>query len=286
MGTETEQARSRAGGSAGRVGIWLRQARGFTKRYALELFRDKAALFWSILFPTGFYLLAIVLFVSDVPGVEQADLYASVAIGYGTFGAIIAGLTSFGTLLAADIDSDRYRLYRSMSIAPSADLAGRLLAGVALSLTAFLVVVPVAWLTGARFALRSPLSVLVVGIALVAFALVWMVLAVVVAVAIRNPNYTSMFTVGGAIVAYMLTGYNGTEVSFYRGPDVLLNLMPHTLATRVIADHLLVETAALSPPAVPSTGPALAGLVGCTALLLVVGFAVARRFLYVREVIP
>ncbi|WP_255192941.1 ABC transporter permease [Natronobeatus ordinarius] len=269
---------------------WTSQSRAFTERYVRELFRDTGVLFWTIGFPAGFYLLTILVFVpGDVPADVEPYVKASIAVSYGTFGAIIAALNSFSEQLGADLEADRYVHFRALSIAPTADLAGRMVAGATLALVAFAVVLPIGVATGASFDLRSGFSPLYVLAALVTFAVFWMVVAVVVSVAVRNSRYASIITVSLALVAFMLSGYNGTDPSVFHGPDWLLNWMPHTLATRLVAHHLVVPPSAeigIAPPVAPDAAVGLAVLAAYAVLALGVGIATTRRVLYKREVMP
>ena len=222
--------------------VWAGQARSFAERYARELFRNKVVLFWSVAFPVAFYLLTITVFIdtSAVPDTIIPYQKAGVAVSYGMFGAIVASLNSFGQQLAADFEADRYMQYRSLPLAPSADLAGRALAGLALSVVAFVAVLAVAVPTGAAFSLRSVASVPVVVLAVVTFAVLWMMLAVVVATLVRDPRYASVVTISIALGAYFLTGYNGTDPGAFAGPDWVLNVLPFTLATRLVSHNVVV----------------------------------------------
>ncbi|WP_154660584.1 ABC transporter permease [Halopiger goleimassiliensis] len=286
----TTSSHGRAGAVENRSGQWLEQMRAFTWRYLRELLRDRTVLFWTLGFPAGFYLLTVSVFVPEIPARAEPYVLASIAVSYGTFGALIAALNSFSEQLGSDIEDDRYVLFRSLSIAPSADLAGRLLAGTGLAAVAMAAVVPVGVVTGANFGLRSALSPLVVAVAVVTFAVVWMTVAVLVTVAVRNTRYASIVTVSLALVAFMLSGYNGTDPSFFQGPDVLLNWLPHTLATRLLAHHLVVPPAGvdagLAPPAIPSAAFGTAVLTGYAVISLVVAVSTVRRVLYKREVMP
>lgn len=237
MGTQTPSTVSERGRR-----VWAGQARSFAERYARELFRNKVILFWSVAFPVAFYLLTITVFIdtSAVPDTIIPYQKAGVAVSYGMFGAIVASLNSFGQQLAADFEADRYMQYRSLPLAPSADLAGRALAGLALSVVAFVAVLAVAVPTGAAFSLRSVASVPVVVLAVVAFAVLWMMLAVVVATLVRDPRYASVVTISIALGAYFLTGYNGTDPGAFAGPDWVLNVLPFTLATRLVSHNVVV----------------------------------------------
>lgn len=270
------------------VRTWLRQTSGFTKRYARELFRNKAVLFWTMVFPAGFYLLAVQLFLPDsLPADAVPDAKAMMAISYGTFGGLIAALNGFSEPLSKDIDNDRYLQFRALSIAPSADVVGRFLAGAVLCLAAFLFVLPVAIATDAAFAVHSVISPIVVMLALVTFAVFWMSVAVAIAAVIPEARYVSLVTVSLALVAFMLSGYNGTQPELYAGPDVLLNLMPHTLSSRLIGTHLVASSGeAITPPALPGTASGLAFLAVVAGASLATALAITRRALYQRPVVP
>lgn len=288
MPTETDYSYGRSSGIKTEFSTWLQQTAGFAKRYARELFRNKAVLFWTMVFPAGFYLLGILLFLPDsLPADAVPDARAIMAISYGTFGGLIAALNGFSEPLSKDIDNDRYLQFRALSIAPSADVVGRFLAGTVLCLVAFLFVIPVAIATDAAFSFQSAVSPVIVVLALVTFAVFWMSVAVAIASVISEARYVSLVTVSLALVAFMLSGYNGTQPELYAGPDVLLNLMPHTLSSRLISTHLVASSGeTVTPPALPSTASGLALLAVVAAASLVVALAITRRELYQRQVVP
>ena len=264
---------------------WLKQARAFAQRYSRELFRNKAVLFWSVAFPVAFYLLTITVFVdtSQIPSDVLPYVKAGTAVSYGMFGAVIASLNSFGQQLAADFEADRYMQYRSLPLAPSADLAGRMVAGVALSLVAFAAVVVTAVTTGAQFGIRSAVSVPLVLVAFVTFTLVWMALAVVVAVLVEDTRYASIITISIALGSYFLTGYNGTAPDSFQGPTAALDWIPHTAATRQVTQHIVVPPSNLADDAGMLSVPdplvglgqlALYGLVAALAATLLMRYVV------------
>ena len=291
MSTDTAGTTATADPSHGGAGVWRDQMLAFVIRYARELFRNKTVLFWTIAFPVGFYLLTITVFVDQqsIPAEILPYVKAGTAVTYGTFGAIIASLNSFGQQLAMDFEDRRYQLFRSLPIAPSADLAGRMIAGTALSLVAFGAVLAVAALTGGNFTIASPASLPIVLLAMVAFSVFWMVVAVLVTTAVKDARYASIVTVSMAMALYFLTGYNGGNPSAFQGPEALLNWLPNTLPTRLIADQIaavpaaFARSSALAPPdPVVGTGVLLA----YAAVALVVGLAVVRRVVYQRGVLP
>ncbi|WP_121821908.1 ABC transporter permease [Halostella salina] len=273
------------------AGGWLRQMRAFTERYLRVLARNRIVLFWSVGFPVAFYLLTVELFL-DLSGVDPgvvAVTKAVTAISYGVFGAVVVCLSAFATHLVEDIDAGRYDQFRSLPLSPSADLCGRLLAGYLFALLSLGAVLVVGVATGAAFTLRSALSVPVLLAVFAGFAVTWMTLAVVVAVLVQDENYANIVAVSVAVISYFVTGYNGTQVATFAGDPALLNLLPNTLAARVITYHLVDVAdwtqAGLAPPAMPSGPAALAVLAVYGAVTLLTGVAVVRAAVYDRGVV-
>jgi ABC-2 type transport system permease protein len=268
------------------AGGWFRQSRAFAQRYARELFRNKAVLFWSVAFPVAFYLLTITVFVdtSVIPSDVLPYVKAGSAVSYGMFGAVIASLNSFGQQLAADFEADRYMQYRSLPLAPSADLAGRMTAGIALSAVAFVAVLLTAVATGAEFGVRSVVSVPLVLVAFVTFTLVWMALAVAIAVLVEDTRYASIITISVALGSYFLTGYNGTDPGSFQGPTAVLDWLPHTAATRQVTQHIVVPPAGLADEAgmltVPDAFLGVAQLSFYGILAAFVAFLLMRHVVY------
>ena len=293
--TESTTVPDATPGRASGFATWRAQALAFARRSVRELFRNRPVLFWSVAFPVGFYLLTITVFVdtSAVPADAVPYVKAGTAVSYGMFGAIIASLNAFGQQLAVDLERDRYRLYRSLPLAPSADLAGRMVAGVALAALALVAALGTAILTGATFSLRAATSLPVIAVAFVTFAVVWMVAAVLIATVVRESRYASIITVSIALAAYFLTGYNGGDPAAFQGPHVLLNWLPNTLASRLVTHHLVVvpgdlAAAGATGSSLPVPGDAfgLAVLGGTALVSLVVGVAVLRRGIYKQGVAP
>lgn len=288
MATDVHSHGAASGTARGRGRAWAGQARSFFARYARELVRNKTVLFWSLAFPVGFYLLTITVFVpvERIPADARPAVFGSTAISYGTFGAVIVSLNSFGTQLAADFEAGRYKQFRALPIAPTADMAGRMAAGTALALVSFLAVVLVSVPTGAAFAVRSPASLAVGLLAFLAFVVVWMVLATGLVSVVGDERYATIITVAVALLSYMLTGYNGTDPASYTGPDALLNYLPNTLPTRLLVYEFVdVNASQLAPPALPGTAWGVGMLALYTLLALGVGVALVRTVVYKRGLI-
>ena len=285
MATETESVHeiSHAG-----AGVWLAQTRAFAVSTLRELFRNRATVFWSVTFPAGFYLLTITLFVdtSTIPAGQVGLVKAVTAIGYGMFGALLVCLNAFSGRLIDDLDDGRYGQFRALPIAPTADLLGRMLAGALFVVVSFAVVIGVSVLTGAEYALRTPWSPLVVGVAFLAFAAIGMVVAVFLAIAVPDAKYANIIAMSVVMLSYFLTGYNGTLSGMFAADPALLNLLPNTLGTRIVAYHLLDAStwagSSLAPPAAPAGVGHLALLAGYAALALLAGGVGMSRLVYDR----
>lgn len=291
MSTDTAHERLPDPGGGSTLGPWADQARAFATRYLRELVRNKAVLFWTIVFPVGFYLLTITIFMdtSEIPEGAIPYVKSGTAITYGTFGAIIAALNSFGQQLAMDLEDERYRLYRALPVAPSADLFGRMAAGTVLAGVAMLVVLAVAVFTGGTFTLASGASIPVVTVAFVAFAVFWMAVAVLITTAVRDTRYASIITVSLALALYFLTGYNGGDPSVFGGPDVWLNWLPNTLPTRLIVAEIAAAPAEFAEPGTLEAPDRVVGTIttlGYGVVAVLVAAVGMRRLIYRRGVWP
>ena len=291
MPTKTGHKESHTKQTGGGISTRTQQIASFTERGVRELFGNKAVLFWSIAFPVGFYLLTISLFIdtSQTPDGALPYVKAGTAVTYGTFGAIIASLNAFGQQLAMDFEEDRYELLRSLPVSASADLVGRMVAGIALSVLALLSVLGVAVLTDATFTLKSAISLPVVAVAILSFTVFWMVVAVAVTTLIQDSRYASIITVSMALALYFLTGFNGGNPSMFQGSEQLLNWLPNTLPTRLIVEHIAATPAQYTSPdrlAPPSADFGVAIMSVYAIVAFGVGLLIMRRGVYKRSVLP
>lgn len=269
-------------------GLWTRQVSAFVRRYLREVVRNKTILFWSLGFPTVFYLLTITTFISmgDIPADLRPAVKGTTAISYGVFGSVIVCLNAFGQQLVTDIEDDRYTEFRSLPLSPSADLVGRLLAGLLFAGTAFLFVVAVSVATGAGYTIRGveSLPIVVFGFALT--AVVWMVVALLIVVAVGNARYANIISLSLALASYFGTGFNGVTVESFNGPDWILNALPNTLTARLLSYHLIDigswEAAGLAPPEPPTSPEHLGLLVAYGVVFLAVGAVVTNKVMYGR----
>jgi len=274
-----------------RSGTWFRQARAFTERYLRVLVRNRAVLFWGIGFPAGFYVLTLFLFVdvSEIPAGYRGDTKAVIAVGYGVFGGLIVCLNAFAQHLIEDFEAKRYEQFRSLPVFPTADVAGRMFAGYLFMLLAVVAVLLVGVAAGADYTVRSLASIPVVLGVLAGFAALWMVVAAGVAVLVRDSQYGSIIAVSIALVSYFVTGFNGTAVAMFAGDAGLLNRLPNTLATRVMAYHLVGAddwaAAGMAPPGPPTGIEPLVLLGAYGVVCLAAGYVLMTRVVYDRGVV-
>lgn len=268
----------------------IRQVHSFFTRHLLEITRNRTALFWSFGFPTLFYLMTITVFIDldQVPSAVEPAVMGIVAIGYGVFGAVIVCLNAFGQQLADDIEQRRYSAFRALPLSPSADFIGRSCASILMAAIAFCFVLVVSVLTGASYSLSSLSALPIVVGAFLLSSLIWIVLALFIAVIATNGQYVNIISLSIALISYFGTGFNGTAPSSFAGDLSLLNYLPNSLATRVLSYHMVEidpepadgapwEAAGMVPPEMP-VGPDYLGLLALYAVVFLTAGLLAMRY--------
>lgn len=267
--------------------LWVRQVLAFAWRSLRQYTRSPLSLLLLVAWPGLWYLLvAHVLFGS--PGGDPHDVAvakAAFAVSFGLFGAFTVSLTGVVGSFTADIQTKRYRKFRSLPVSPGADLAGRFVAGASLSLVSYVGLLGIGALDGAAFTVRSAWSPLVVGVSVVAFVAVGVATAMSLAALVPRPEYATTLATVVLLVTFFGTGFNGVSPALFPGPPWLLNVIPVSLVTRFQLAHVVVapgrvSPAVFGPPALPS-GPAAVAMTlafGLGSLALAVG--VMDRLVY------
>ena len=269
---------------------WRRQAAAFARRYVRQYTRSPLSLAFLVAWPAGWYvLLAHVVLGAlggDADGLAVAK--ATYAVSFGLFGAFSVSLTGVVGSFTADVSTKRYRKFRSLPVAPSADLIGRVAAGAGLSAVSYGALLAIGVLDGAGFALRSPASPLVVAGSLLAFAAVGVVVALAVATAVPRPEYATALATAVLLLVFFGTGLNGAAPRLFPGPGRWLNVVPVTLVTRLQLAHLVAGAGGPStgfvPPPLPTGGAALALVAAYGVGSLAAGALVLDRLVYAGEV--
>lgn len=267
--------------------LWFRQAGAFAERFVRELSRSWIGLFWTFGFPVMWYLLTVHLGLTPGPGDRPGSYRAMLGISFGVFGAFTVTLVGFSGDLSGDIAAKRYRKFRSLPLRPSADLAGRFLAGLVLGLTAAMAMGIVAAIDGAMFAIPTVGGAAVTVAALTFFCLVGMVSGLGVSIVITDPRHATTVATGLLLAVFFATGYNGMVPSLFPLRSWWLNYLPNSLAARLIVLHLVPAdwpAAGLSPPTPPSAPVYLLLLAGYAVGLAAIAIVLVRAVVYRSDV--
>ncbi|SDJ85395.1 ABC-type multidrug transport system, permease component [Halovenus aranensis] len=265
MASNSEHGQTEALGDGPTAGQWVTQTKAFALRNLRAMLRTKATIIWGFGFPAFWYFLTSLVFLPDAEEVggaaTLADVKGSTAVSLGLFGVLTVTLVAFAGGLSADLTAKRYRKLRSLPVAPSADFAGRYLAGVAVAAVAYVLVLLVGLVDGAAYTLRGPGSIPVVVGSFLLFSLVGVSVAVLVTRLVEDSELVVGITNAILLVSFFLTGYNGTSPALLpEESHWLVNVAPNSLATRLQTWHLTeipattpagVEQAGLTPPALP-----------------------------------
>lgn len=239
---------------------WLIQTRAFAVRYLRQHTRSPVGLVFLVAWPAFWYLLVAHL-LFDGTGAEAAAVAtakAAFAVSFGLFGAFTVSLTGVVGSFTADVETKRYRKLRSLPVSPAADLAGRFVAGAALSLVSYGGLLVIGALDGAAYGLRAPWSPLVVLVSVVGFTAVGVATAVALAAVVPRPEHATTLATALLLGTFFGTGFNGVSPGLFPGPPGLLNVIPVSLLTRIQLAHMVAPAAAdigvFGPPSLPA-GP-------------------------------
>lgn len=257
--------------------VWVAQAAGFTYRTLRDVGRSWTVLGVAVGLPPVMYLLVTATREFDP---TTKGLFA---VGIAVLGAMIASLTVFGSQLAVDLEADRFIAYRSMAVHPSADLAGRMAAGLVVAALALIFGIGVGILDGASIGVNGVLPAAVSVAAFIGLSIVFMAVAVPIVVTANNEQYAQFVLSLVAVFGFMLTGYNGMLASVAVLDESIVGLLPNVLATRAIAVRLVTVE---GPANIGFAGEAsrLAPLAVYSVVAAVFGVLLARWQLYDRVV--
>ncbi len=239
-------------------------------------------LFLTVGWPILWYFLTMTFFVEVPAGTDLGPLKAANGINYGLFGAFTVTVSLFAGGFARDLESNRYRKLRTMPLAPTADLAGRFAVGTLFGVTSYLATVAVASLDGAAFPALDAGTIGVLLATLLLFCLIAMALAMVLALVVTKPEQLTTIAIVIVLLAYFMTGFNGTSPEMLANSAGMVNYLPNSLATRMQIGYWLgtERIAFMAPPEVPTSREYVALLVGYAAVLSAVSVLVMRRVAY------
>jgi len=264
--------------------LWWQQALAFTRRHVQQLVRSRVVLFLIVGWPLLWFALAVGLFV------EEADPNQIAAIGvqFGLFGALTVTLAVFSGEFARDLASDRYRKFRALPLAPTADLAGRFLAGSLVGALSYVATVVGAYVAGGQFTGWVYPSVWIpIILTLLVFCLIATSVAVVFAAVFPKPEYMTTIAVIGALIVFYITGQSRVVPWMIPGDPSFVNLVPNSLATRLQITAWIEAGAGttefMTPPPAPDLARHGSLLVGYAAGLVAVSIGTVRLVAYGRR---
>ncbi len=270
---------------------FFRQVWAFVIRSFREIIRNKMVLFWLFVWPLFWFFLSVFLFIAPyTPGGEAFGVAIGItAVSMGIFAVLTSTLVGFSIDFAEDINLKRYRLYRSYPINPLADFLGRFFTGFIFGCLSFGIIIIIAYFIGGRIMIHPLFSIPVILLSLLLLSFIGMGIGLIIANLTNNPNYAVGFSLVILMLLFFITGYNGTLTSMFPGPKWMLNIIPNSLATRIITLCLInfsgfrYEDANVSPPDMPANPWFLIILLIYGILFLLVGYLLIRKYQYQKK---
>jgi ABC-2 type transport system permease protein len=116
-----------------------------------EFLRQKTILFWTVAWPILWVLIGSFSFVENAPSEVVSYIRGSIAISMSVFALMTAGIANLPGNIAQDRERGLLSKLMSMPISPWRDFVGRILALLAFSSLAAILVASVGYVCGARF---------------------------------------------------------------------------------------------------------------------------------------
>ncbi|MDJ1434841.1 ABC transporter permease [Halostagnicola sp. A-GB9-2] len=244
-----------------------RQVTAFIVRTVREIRRNKASLFWCLVFPSAFFAFNLFVFVNigTVVPENRAPVIGSVAITFGVLGVLFVALYVFSQQFVSDLEHGNYLKFRTTSLTPLSDLGGRLLASIMLAFVSLGVVLIFAIFLGGEYQFRSITSIPVVIGTVVALTTVWVVIGMGIATVISDTRTVTVVSISLVLGAFFLTGFNGGNPQFFAPNAEWLDAFPNSLSARILLYHMIDISADQMPePGIP----------GMTQHLLMAGYGI------------
>lgn len=234
--------------------IRSKQVTAFVVRTAREIRRNKAALFWCLVFPSAFFAFNLFVFVNidSVAPENRAPVIGSVAITFGVLGVLFVALYVFSQQFVRDLERGHYLKFRTTSLTPTADLGGRLLASIVLASVSYGLVLVFAIFLGGAYQSRWVVSIPIVIGTVVSLTIVWVVIGMAIATVFSDPRTVTVVSISLVLGAFFLTGFNGGNPQFFAPDPAWLDVFPNSLSARILLYHMIDVSADQMPdPGVP-----------------------------------
>ena len=116
-----------------------------------DTYRNKSALFWVIAWPIIWLLLAVFVFLRQVPPEYAALAKGQSTISMVTFSIMVSGMTSLPANISEDRQRGLFQKLKTMPVQPYKEAIGKILAVLTFGLAAAAIIVVVGLLLGGRF---------------------------------------------------------------------------------------------------------------------------------------
>ena len=116
-----------------------------------DTYRNKSALFWVIAWPIIWLLLAVFVFLRQVPPEYAALAKGQSTISMVTFSIMVSGMTSLPANISEDRQRGLFQKLKTMPVQPYKEAIGKILAVFTFGLTSAAIIVIVGLLLGGRF---------------------------------------------------------------------------------------------------------------------------------------
>lgn len=264
---------------------WRQQTQAFAKRHLQQLLRSKMILFLTIGWPILWYFLTMNFLVDVPPGTELGPFKAVTGLNYGLFGASTVTVALFAGGFARDIERNWYQKLRSMPVSPTADLAGRFATGTFVGILSYTVTVAVVYFDGGTFPMLDASTAVLLIATFVLFCLIMMAIAMVLALVVTKPEYMTTIAIVIVLLAYIITGFNGTTPGMLAESAEMVNYLPNSLVTRMQIGFWIgtANIDFMTPPVIPTSMEYLGLVVSYAAILLAAAVIIMKRSAYGSE---
>ena len=116
-----------------------------------DTYRNKSALFWVIAWPIIWLLLAVFVFLRQVPPEYAALAKGQSTISMVTFSIMVSGMTSLPANISEDRQRGLFQKLKTMPVQPYKEAIGKILAVLTFGLAAAVIIIIVGLLLGGRF---------------------------------------------------------------------------------------------------------------------------------------
>jgi ABC-2 type transport system permease protein len=174
-------------------------------RVLKELLREKVIIFWTIVFPVIWLVMAKIIFLNGAPTEMKASLMGVFTVSMSIYALMIAGIVDLPGNIANDRVKGTLTKLKSMPISPWRDFTGRVSAFSAFSVIAIAVLAVVGTLLGAKFEVNLSGLMQSIGFILLGFAAA-AGMGLIIGTLIKREQSATITGIGITIVGGFMSG--------------------------------------------------------------------------------